>query len=294
MAFRAKQAVYDASKLLLSSRARGDTKLGVVAIRRRIAPQLRPLPDFLVIGAMRAGTTSLFKYLDSHPATAASLRKEVHYFSRRYDSRDLDWYRSHFPLTRRRLAFEATPGYLCHPDAPKRAADVIPGVRLVVLLREPVARARSQHAHWVAHGRESRTFEAAIDDEAARGLNLGFPAWDDYLSKSLYGLHLQRWLMHHPPERIGVFESERLFADTAGALAGIARFLDIDPAGFTSIAHNYSHRHDGGVPASRAASVASLPAVTRDALTKDAALLGEILADLPFATVPRWIATPWS
>ena len=290
MTFHGKQAIYDASKRVLSARERREFKLKLANARRLIAPQLRPLPDFLVIGAMRGGTSSLYKYLESHPGTAASLRKEVRYFSDFYDDRDLNWYRAHFPFVMKRLAFEASPDYLWHPDVPERVAGTLPGVRLVVLLREPFTRARSEHAHWAARQCESRTFDAAVRDEAARGLNSGYLARGDYLSRGLYGAQLHRWLAHHSADKIGVFDSDRLFSDTAACLSDIARFLGFGPGGFRSTTRNYSLGREGGVPATRPPAVCSLPSEARDALAKDRVLLGEILSRLPVATTPRWVA----
>jgi hypothetical protein len=288
--FHGKQTIYDASKRVLSARERREFKLKIANARRLIAPQLRPLPDFLVIGTMRGGTSSLYKYLESHPGTAASLRKEVRYFSDFYGDRDLNWYRAHFPFTMNRLAFEASPDYLWHPDVPKRVADTLPGVRLVVLLREPLTRARSEHTHWAARQSEVRTFDDAVRDEAARGLNPGYLARGDYLSRSLYGAQLQRWLEHHSPDMIGVFDSDRLFSNTAACLADIARFLGLDPAGFKSTNRNYSREREGGVPATQTTAVRSLPSEARDALATDRVLLGEILSRLPVAATPRWVA----
>ncbi|MDQ3973589.1 MAG: hypothetical protein M3276_04520, partial [Actinomycetota bacterium] len=95
---------------------------------RALTSPARPLPDFLVIGGMRCGTSSLFKYLSAHPDVARPLRKEVGYLTLHHDQ-PLAWYRTHFPLrarSGRRRTFEATPHYLFHPLAPARAARLLP------------------------------------------------------------------------------------------------------------------------------------------------------------------------
>jgi hypothetical protein len=139
----------------------------------------RTLPTFLIIGGQRCGTTTLFKTLAQHPGVlGANFRKGVHYFDLQYDM-PLSWYRSHFP-TRRRVTTtsdehgyptavgESSPYYLWHPLAAQRIAKDLPDVRLLVLLRDPVERAYSAHAHERARGFEPEPFERALDLEAAR------------------------------------------------------------------------------------------------------------------------------
>ena len=104
---------------------------------------MRRLPDFLVIGAQRAGSTSLFAQVCAHPGVAAPSHKEIHYFDLQ-SFRSLRWYRSHFPpavTARGRLTGEASPYYLFHPAVPGRVAATLPDVRLVARVRDPVARA---------------------------------------------------------------------------------------------------------------------------------------------------------
>ena len=111
------------------------------------------LPHFLIIGAQKAGTTSLASYLAAHPGVVPSKRKEVHFFDLNYE-KGVDWYRSHFPIARgqglrrrmrgrRMLTGEASPYYIFHPLAASRAFDLLPAARVIVLLRNPVDRAYS-------------------------------------------------------------------------------------------------------------------------------------------------------
>src|SRR5947209_1159841 len=138
----------------------------------------RALPDFLIIGAQKAGTTSLYRYLAAHPDIVASTRKEVHFFDINF-WRGEWWYRSLFPLRRRlqrrpplrnrpAITGEASPYYLFHPFAPERAAQLLPDAKLIVLLRDPVERAWSHYRHEVANGRETMTFPDALAAEPAR------------------------------------------------------------------------------------------------------------------------------
>ena len=117
------------------------------------------LPDFLVIGAQKSGTSSLFRYLDQHPQVRGSVPKEVHYFSGGFTpapdtyARGEGWYRAHFPkkaaMGQGVRAFEATPLYLLHPLAAGRIHALMPAVKLVAVLRNPTDRALSHYFHNV-------------------------------------------------------------------------------------------------------------------------------------------------
>ena len=142
--------------------------------------RIRSLPDFLIIGGQRCGTTSLYRYLARHPAVvSAVLNKGVHYFDTDYD-KGLNWYRSHFPsdpykalVARRRnvtrvITGEGSPYYVFHPLAAARIADVLPAVKAILILRDPVTRAHSHYTHELARGFESLSFEEALEREEER------------------------------------------------------------------------------------------------------------------------------
>ncbi|MFC7647665.1 sulfotransferase domain-containing protein [Streptosporangium lutulentum] len=146
----------------------------------RLTARSRILPSFLIVGAQRCGTTSLYRALSQHPLMLKPvLHKGVHYFDMAYDQ-GLSWYRAHFPLRPRvsRLsyrygyrpqAFESSPYYLFHPLASARIAWDLPGVKLIVLTRDPVERAFSAHAHELARGFETETsFARAVELEEER------------------------------------------------------------------------------------------------------------------------------
>ena len=126
---------------------------------------MRPLPDFLVIGAQKSGTTSFFHYIAQHPKIFDHKAKELHFFDLHY-GRGAAWYRSQFPLLasvkKDSLVGEATPYYLCHPHAPKRIHGLVPDVKLIVLLRDPVDRAISHYFHEVKKGRETLSIDEAM------------------------------------------------------------------------------------------------------------------------------------
>ena len=136
----------------------------------------RPLPDFLIIGAQRCGTTSLYRYLEKHPQViGAAPSKGVHYFDVHHE-RSLRWYRAHFPTRRRReragrraVTGEASPYYVFHPHGPDRVRAAVPNVRLILMLRDPVVRAFSQYQQEYARGFEdAETFERALELEPGR------------------------------------------------------------------------------------------------------------------------------
>src|SRR5260221_5257590 len=139
----------------------------------------RLLPDFIIIGAAKAGTTSLYGWLSGHPYVSPASTKEVHFFDYNF-FRGKDWYRTHFPLERDRAAFaqehgrpfltgEASPSYVSHYWAPRRIAAMLPDVKLIMLLRNPVDRAYSQFRMSQREGEEPlESFEEALAQEDGR------------------------------------------------------------------------------------------------------------------------------
>jgi hypothetical protein len=140
----------------------------------RLTAPARMLPSFLIVGAQRCGTTSLFTALSQHPGVRMPLgRKGIHYFDVAYHH-DLSWYRGHFPLAipgSDAVTGESSPYYMFHPLAPGRIARDLPEVALLVALRDPVERAYSAHAHELARGFETEPFERALELEPARLAN---------------------------------------------------------------------------------------------------------------------------
>ncbi len=205
---------------------------------RRVTSPWRPLPGFLVIGTQRGGTTSLFDALSGHPAIAPTFRKEVHFFDASYE-RGNGWYRAHFPLhvtatRRRRLAGEATPYYLFHPDVPQRVKQTLPQARFLVLLRDPVARAISHHAREVRLGREPLHLEAAIVAEPERLGSEGgrfegvHHRFHSYLMRGRYAEQLERWFDAFPPDRFLILRSEDFYLEPEKVLRACTSFLGLE------------------------------------------------------------------
>lgn len=223
--------------------------LSRVQVRSKTA-RFRGLPDFLVIGAQRSGTSSLYKYLGEHPNVVASLRKEIEYFSTDF-AKGEDWYRAHFPLTSRLWAmrklsgvspvcFEATPDYLLDPRAAPRAKAMLPDAKIVVLLRDPVERAHSHYHHNLRYRLEDLSFDEALAAEDDR-LEHEYDKIDadpsykalplrrySYVTRGLYADQLQPWLDAYGTS-VAVIPSAGLFGDTSGRLADLCEFLDVPP-----------------------------------------------------------------
>lgn len=201
---------------------------------RRATSSLRTLPDFIIIGAPRCGTTSMWEMLADHPEVLPSFRKEVHFFDLRF-GRGVNWYRAHFPvatsLRSGRITGEGTPNYLSFPSAPERVRSVVPDAKLLVLLRNPISRAHSAWQLKVREGVEQLPFEEALNAEESRMTSdpdrLGAAMQYAYRGKSRYAEQLEAWFDLYPREQFLILKSEEIFGADTGALAEVHRFLGI-------------------------------------------------------------------
>ena len=214
-----------------------------VWLARRATSRFRLEPSFFVIGASKAGTTTLYDAIARHPRVGRASSKEVQYFDFHFEDRSDGWYRAHFPLHRGGLITgEATPYYLADPRAPARLASRYPHGRLIAIVREPVARAYSQWAHETELGAETLPFPAAVAHENERLAGeldrmLAEPAYTSwnhfkfsYVARGLYLEQLERWLAHFPREQLLVLRLEDFAERPAGVLAETFRFLGLPPA----------------------------------------------------------------
>ncbi len=227
----------------------------------------RQLPDFLVIGTKRGGTTSFWRYLLSHPCVvpmmpAAQKIKSPHYFYWHYDKGEA-WYRSHFATVARRRSLErrlgaptvtgeASPYYLYDPRVPQRVASLLPRVKVLVLLRDPVFRAYSHYWERVDQGVEPLSFAAALEAEPLRlAGELEAMAsdphyysrahdWYSYADRGVYLPQLTRWFDVLPREQFLVLSSERFYAAPQEVLDRTATFLGLPTAPLqTERRHNH-------------------------------------------------------
>lgn len=214
----------------------------------------RPGPDFLVIGAKRGGTTSLFGYLLQHPSLLGLFpqprgRKSTDHFfaSERHGDR---WYRSHFHTRRyrarvgrrtgdRALGGEASPYYLWDPRIARRVHACYPSVKAIVLLRDPVERAWSHYRERTENGVEPLAFQDALAAEDARtagelarmradpGYHSRAHDWYSYRARGVYLPQLRNWLSVFPADQLLVLRSEDMYADPQAAFDQACRFLGV-------------------------------------------------------------------
>jgi hypothetical protein len=219
----------------------------------------RPLPDFIVIGAMKAGTTALYAFLREHPDITGPLWKETSHFDR-YGATGERAYRAHFPIVGRRpdvLVGEASPGYLFHPRVAGRVHALMPDVRLVVILRDPVARAFSHYQHALALGRERLSFEAALAAEPERlagvaeriAADPGYFShewWNhSYYSRGLYAQQIETWLQTFPREQLLVITNDRLGSEPDATYRRVLAHIGARPHSLPS----YGRVYEGGYTA---------------------------------------------
>jgi hypothetical protein len=208
-------------------------------------------PAFLIIGVGKAGTTSLFSYLVSHPQIAEPLTKEINYFNQNW-GRPLDWYLAHFARVSRvspgTITGEASPGYIFNSANPARVAATLPEVKLIVLLRDPVLRAISHYHHDVSH--KIRSPRGLLETMVAEGWarwpeltdrlvsEIGWrqtpitprpeERWPPlYIRDGLYAERLAPWLERFDRSRMLILKSEDLFANPRDVYERTLQFLDV-------------------------------------------------------------------
>ena len=229
---------------------------------------LRDLPDFVLIGAKRCGTTSLYRVLEQHPAMMPLFPpsdhlpmqeniKGVHYFDREAERSDV-WYRSHFAtstakrLRSRRIGGkvvtgEASPYYMFHPTGVEQALRHLPDSSFIVMLRNPIDRAYSHHKEQVRNGREPLSFTEALEAEESRLAGevpriLAEPSYysydhenRSYLAQSMYGSVLRPWFDSFPRDRFHIIRSEDFYAAPTDVLRGVEGFLGLAPHDYADL-----------------------------------------------------------
>ena len=194
------------------------------------------LPTFICIGIQKAGTSWLYSMLKQHPEVLVSEPKELHYFNREVNYRKgLDWYLSHFKGSGTvKAAGELTPDYLwireeqkeipgfeATPNVPERMSQVLPDVRLIAILRNPVTRAVSSYFHHIGAARLSPNRRISEVGDQWGILSMGY-----------YAAHLEHWFRHYPPERFQILIYEEDLAEDSrlGTLRSVFEHIGVDPA----------------------------------------------------------------
>jgi len=214
-------------------------------LRGRLLGRTHLLPDFIIIGAARSGTTHLLGQLNAHPNVIEG-PAETHFFDTHRYTYGLGWYRLRFPANKQRreayrtglhpvLTGESSPSYLAHPNVPARVARGVPGVRLLVLLRDPATRAASHWAWCLRQCGETRSFREAVEAEiGAPGDTAGIHVPLDkrvndplVVRRGIYQPQLERWRTHFPDDQLMVIQSERWFRDPPDVMAEVCDFLEI-------------------------------------------------------------------
>jgi Sulfotransferase domain len=229
-------------QLKVRTSARGNSK---TTVKAEGGTELGSLPDFLIIGTEKGGTSTLYWTLCQHPHVEPATKKEVHFFdSHRWFEKGVGWYRSQFSAPtwrdgRKVITGEATPYYLLHPFSPGRASTTVPDAKLIALLRNPIDRAYSAYRQRVKRGQESLSFEEALEVEEERTSgelekmladetyhNRVYP-WYAYRARGIYVDQLKRWHEHFDPDQLLVLKSEDYFADPIGLVGRVHAFLGL-------------------------------------------------------------------
>ncbi|MFO1486098.1 MAG: sulfotransferase domain-containing protein [Verrucomicrobiaceae bacterium] len=212
---------------------------------RRITWFARCVPDFVVAGVQKGGTTTLFAYLNKHPQVHMPARKEIHYYDRNFH-KGASWYRSHFPLKssvpKGHKVGEATPCYLYFPHAAKHMHMMNPDTKIIVVLRNPIERAISHYFHNRRKHKEdldmpaaflqeerriARRYKALLQDEHATDWEV---AHHGYKARGVYHRQLRRFRSYFPMSQLLILSTDLLDKDPLGAMTKVYEFIGVDPS----------------------------------------------------------------
>ncbi len=213
---------------------------------RLMTSPLRKFPDFIIIGAAKSGTSSLYEYIVQHPGieplpnykNRLPTEKEIYFFDENF-SLGKFWYKSYFSyIFSKKQMGEANPNYLYHPLVPKRIHETIPNCKFIIILRNPVDRAYSDYQMKVKNKLENLVFEDAITQENSRikgeferivekeEFSFNFTAYS-YLNRGKYIEQLERWFKIFPRNQFFILSMDELERDTNHILNEIFRFLNL-------------------------------------------------------------------
>jgi hypothetical protein len=207
------------------------------------------LPDFIIFGVSRSGTTSLYQYLSQHPNIEPSVVKELRFFDMYFD-RGINWYRMNFPSKWQKFVFtklkhkkfitgEASGAYLQNPHTPKRIHNLNPNMKLILLLRNPVDRAFSHYKRKIKNGSEKLSFEEVIEKEKSRingehekmekNEKYYSPIYHSlaYITTGLYAIRLKHWLKYFSMRQILILENGEFLREPEKVYNQAIKFLDL-------------------------------------------------------------------
>ncbi len=193
-------------------------------------------PSFLIIGAPKCGTSSLYSYITEHPNVISPLLKEINFFNKNF-SKGINWYLSHFALLPegKYVTGEATPLYLYHSDTPERVSDCFPDVKLIIILRNPVDRAISDYYHRARNKRLKMTFEEVFSPRLSEFQGVtNILENENYLMdkneiiwRGMYFSFVEKWMNLFSREQVMVLQNEDLLENPGMVMQNVFKFLDI-------------------------------------------------------------------
>ena len=232
-------------------------------IFRLASADIRRKPDYMIIGAQKSGTTTLFDLLSQHPDIRNPANKEMHYFDNR-DIFSLREYRSMYPISRDKLTGEATPIYLYYPGVPERIKSVFPACKFIAILRNPVYRAYSHYQMRVRRGKEPLSFEEAIaaeeqrltqaKEELARAPhrhNDGLLA-HSYVDRGVYCRQLENWYSIFDRRQLHVISYEHFISQPLREYGRLCDFLGIARCDKVSLAQSNAYNYPDMLPTTKA------------------------------------------
>ena len=210
-----------------------------------ISGPLRVLPDFIIIGSMKCGTPSRYYDICEHPCVSAAAYDEIGFFDSNFHL-GLNWYRSMFPRKKQiedirrkegaAITGEDTPFYFWNPIAAKRIQKILPNIKLIIILRNPIDRAYSEYQDLVSRESNSPSFETFIENEIntrKKGIIITeenfeiFNQNDSYLLKGIYIDQLKIWAGLFPKEQIFTLSTESLNSDPTASMESVFQYLNL-------------------------------------------------------------------
>lgn len=186
------------------------------------------LPNFLIAGTIKGGTSSLWSYLYNHPDIFFAEEKELKYFTTQRYKKGIDWYKKQFKNYKwEKIIGEATPNYLNKEQVPARIYKIIPDAKLLFLLRNPIDRAYSHYWMKIRKAEETRSFEKAVKEELNYLNNKSRYRCIPYISIGFYYQHIKRYLEYFDRKKIHIIIFEDFVKEPLKTIKSIYNFLEI-------------------------------------------------------------------